>query len=285
VNQSKSFVRSGLQVQPAPVLKVGIAGAGAIGQMIAAALDRGDVRAELVGLTDIDHAQAEKVAGKLTRATPVLSLDELVSCSDLVVEAARQEALAEIVPKVLDAGKDLMVMSVGGLIGHEEWFRLAEERGRRIYVPSGAIAGLDGLKAACRGRVDLVTLTSRKPVNALRGTKYVVERGIDVDALKTETVIFDGAPEEACKAFPTTSNVAASLRLAVGASVNVRVRVAAVPGGTQNVHEITAQGEFGCLRMVVENVPSASNPRTSALAALSALATLDGLTRSLRVGT
>jgi aspartate dehydrogenase len=141
------------------------------------------------------------------------------------------------------------------------------------------------LKAACRGRVDLVTLTSRKPVAALRGTKFVVERGIDVDALKSETVIFEGPPEEACKAFPTTSNVAASLRLAVGASVNVRVRVAAVPGGTQNVHEITAQGEFGCLRMTVENVPSASNPRTSALAAMSALATLDGLTRSLRVGT
>jgi aspartate dehydrogenase len=266
-------------------LKVGIAGAGAIGQMMAAALDRGDVRAELVGLTDIDRALAEKVAAKLAHATPVLSLDELVSCSDLVVEAARQEALAEIVPKVLGAGKDLMVMSVGGLIGHEEWFRLAEERGRKIYVPSGAIAGLDGLKAACRGRMDLVTLTSRKPVTALRGTKYVVERRIDVDALKSETVIFEGPPEEACKAFPTTSNVAASLRLAVGASVNVRVRVAAVPGGTQNVHEITAQGEFGCLRMVVENVPSASNPRTSALAALSALATLDGLTRSLRVGT
>lgn len=266
-------------------LKVGIAGAGAIGQLLAKALDRGEVRAELVGLTDPDRALAEKVAAGLTRPVALLSLDELVSRADLVVEAARQEALAEIVPKVLGAGKDLMVMSAGGLIGHEEWFRMAEERGRKIYVPSGAIAGLDGLKAACRGRVDLVTLTSRKPVNALRGTKYVVEKGIDVESLKTETVIFEGPPEEACKAFPTTSNVAASLRLAVGASVNVKVRVAAVPGGTQNVHEITAQGEFGCLRMVVENVPSASNPRTSALAAMSALATLDGLTRSLRVGT
>jgi aspartate dehydrogenase len=133
--------------------------------------------------------------------------------------------------------------------------------------------------------MDLVTLTSRKPVAALRGTKFVVEQGIDVEAFQAETIIFEGPPEAACKAFPTTSNVAASLRLAVGPSVEVKVRVAAVPGGTQNVHEITAQGEFGHLRMIVENVPSASNPRTSALAALSALATLDGLTRSLRVGT
>lgn len=253
--------------------------------MMAAALDRGELRAELAGLTDVDRARAEKVAGELAHATPVLSLDELVRRSDLIVEAARQEALPEIVPKVLQAGKDLMVMSVGGLLGHDDWFRLAQERGCRIHVPSGAIAGLDGLKAACRGRVDLVTLTSRKPVAALRGTKYVVERGIDLDAFKAETIIFEGPPEEACRAFPTTSNVAASLRLAVGKSVNVRVRVAAVPGGSQNIHEITAQGEFGCLRMVVENVPSESNPRTSALAALSALATLDGLTRSLRVGT
>ena len=283
MNQPSSVLNAG--VFKAATLKVGIAGVGAIGQMMAAALDRGDVRAELVGLTDVDRARAEKVAGEMAHATPVLSLDELVRRSDLVVEAARQEALPEIVPKVLEARKDLMVMSVGGLLGHDEWFRLAEERGCRIHVPSGAIAGLDGLKAACRGRVDLVTLTSRKPVTALRGTKYVVERGIDLDAFKTETVIFDGPPEEACRAFPTTSNVAASLRLAVGASVNVRVRVAAVPGGSQNVHEITAQGEFGCLRMVVENVPSESNPRTSALAAMSALATLDGLTRSLRVGT
>jgi aspartate dehydrogenase len=268
-----------------PFLKVGIAGVGAIGQLLATALDRGDVRAELIGISDLNRALAETVVGKLKRATPILSLDELVGRSDLVVEAARQEALPEIVPKVLAAGKDLMVMSVGGLIGHEEWFRMAEDLGRRIYVPSGAIAGLDGLKAACRGRVDLVTLTSRKPVAALRGTKYVVEKGIDLEALQGETIIFDGSPEAACKAFPTTSNVAASLRLAVGASVPVQVRVAAVPGGTQNIHEITAQGEFGNLRMVVENVPSASNPRTSALAALSALATLDGLTRSLRVGT
>jgi aspartate dehydrogenase len=273
-------------MSPAPSrLKVGIAGVGAIGQLLAAALDRGEVSAELFGITETNHTLANEVASRLKTPVPILALDELVRRSDLIVEAARQEALPEIVPAVLRAGKDVMVMSVGGLIGHEEWFRMAEDLGRRIYVPSGAIAGIDGLKAACRGRVDIVTLTSRKPVAALRGTKYVVEQRIDVEALQTETIIFDGSPEAACKAFPTTSNVAASLRLAVGPSVPVKVRVAAVPGGTQNIHEITAQGEFGRLRMTVENVPSVSNPRTSALAALSALATLDGLNRSLRIGT
>ena len=109
-----------------------------------------------------------------------------------------------------------MVMSVGGLLEHEEWFAEAERQGCRIYVPSGAIAGLDGLRAAAAGRLSMVILTSRKPIAALRGAKYVTERRIDLDSLKTETVLFEGPPEEACRAFPATSNVAASLRLAGG---------------------------------------------------------------------
>jgi aspartate dehydrogenase len=264
-------------------LKVGIVGVGAIGQVIAMALDRGQLRATLIGVADQDEARAEEFAAGLIQPAIVLTLDELVRRADLVVEAASQAALPQIVPKALEGRKDILVMSVGGLLGHEEWFRQAEERRCRIYVPSGAIAGLDGLQAACRGRIDSVTLTSRKPLAALRGTKYVLEHGIDLEALKAETIIFEGTPEEAAKAFPTTSNVAASLRLAVGGAVQPVIRVAAVPGGTKNIHEITAQGEFGSLRVVVENVPS-ENPRTSKLAALAALATLEGLTRALRIG-
>ena len=128
-------------------------------------------------------------------------------------------------------------------------------------------------------------LTSRKPIAALRGTKYVVEHNVHLDNLTEETVIFEGTAEEAARAFPTTSNVAASLRLAVEPTVPVQVRVVAVPGGSKNVHEIRVQGEFGKLSVNVENVPSKANPRTSQLAAFSALATLKNLTRSLRVGT
>jgi aspartate dehydrogenase len=186
------------------------------------------------------------------------------------------------VPKALAAGKDILIMSVGGLLGHAEWFELASERGCRIHVPSGAIAGLDGLKAAARGRLRSVTLTSRKPIKALRGAKYVAEQGIDLDALKKDTVIFAGSPEDACRAFPATSNVAATLRLAVGTTPDVLVQVVAVPGGTENVHEIVAQGDFGRMRVTLENVPSEDNPRTSRLAALSALATLDGIVASTR---
>ena len=266
-------------------LRVGILGVGAIGRALATALDRGRPGAVLVGIADQDHAPAEKFAAGLTHSVPILSVDELLQRSDLVVEAASQAALPEIVPKAISHGKDLLVLSVGGLLGHDDWLRQAAERGCRIHVPSGAIAGLDGLKSARAGRLDSVTLTSRKPIAALRGARYVVEQGMDLEKFQDDTVIFEGTPEEACRNFPATSNVAASLRLTAGPKANIRVRVVVTPSGKENVHEITAEGEFGRLRVVIENVPSAANPRTSALAALSALATLDGITGSFRIGT
>jgi len=267
------------------MLKIGLLGVGAIGRTIANALDQKQIRAELVAISDQDAARAAELSAELSSHPPVVSIDEMIECSDLAVEAASQAALAEFVPKALTRGRDMLIMSVGGLLGRQEWFRQAEERGCRIYVPSGAIAGLDGIKSASIGRIEAVELTSRKPVAALKGSKYVVDRGIHLDSLTEDTVIFEGPAEEAARTFPATSNVAASLRLAVEPSAPVCVRVVAVPGGNENVHEIRVRGEFGRLSMRVENVPSKSNPRTSQLAAFSAIATLKNLTQSLRVGT
>ncbi len=286
------------------MLKVGLLGAGAIGRILATALDpqragaslpvrqarlQGNlatcIDAQVIAICDQDRARAAALSSELSNRPPVVSIEEMLERSELAVEAASQAALPEFVPKALARGRDMMIMSVGGLLGHDEWFRQASEKGCRIYVPSGAIAGLDGIKSAGVGRLESAILTSRKPVAALKGSKYVVDRGIDLESFRSETAIFDGSAEEAARAFPATSNVAASLRLAVDPAVPVQVRVVAVPGGTQNVHEIRVQGEFGCLSVTVENVPSKANPRTSQLAAFSAIATLANLTRSLRVGT
>jgi len=267
------------------MLKIALLGVGAIGRTIATAIDRHEVDATLVALCDQDRERAEALSRELASHPPVVSLEEMIERSNLAVEAAGQSALAEFVPKALDRGRDILVMSVGGLLGRDDWFRQAEQKGSRIYVPSGAIVGLDGIKSASIGKIESATLTSRKPVAALRGSQFVVERGIQLDQLKEDTVIFEGLAEEAARAFPATSNVAASLRLAVEPSAPVHVRIVAVPEGNENVHEIRVQGEFGRLTVKVENVPSKSNPKTSQLAAFSAIATLKNLTRSLRVGT
>ena len=266
-------------------LRVGIFGVGSIGQTIATALDAGKIHAQLAGLADQETEKAEAFAASLASRPRVVTLHELIQRTDLVVESASQAALPHFVPKALAAGRDILILSVGGLLGRQEWFRQAEENRCRIYVPSGAIAGLDGIKSASFGCVQSAVLTSRKPVAALRGTKYVIEHHVELDALTEETLIFEGTAEEAARAFPTTSNVAASLRLAVSEKTPVRVCVVAVPGGTENVHEIRVQGEFGRLAVNIENVPSKANPRTSQLADFSALATLKNLTGALRVGT
>ena len=267
------------------MLKIGLLGVGAIGRTIAIAVDQKQVNADLVALADQDRERANLLAAELHSRPPVVSIEDLLERSDVAVEAASQAALADFVPKALARGRDMLIMSVGGLLGRQEWFRQADERGCRIYVPSGAIAGLDGIKSASIGRIEAAELTSRKPVAALRGSKYVVDRGISLDDLKQETAIFEGPAEEAARAFPATSNVAASLRLAVEPSAPVCVRIVAVPGGSENIHEIRVRGEFGRLSMRIENVPSKSNPRTSQLAAFSAIATLKNLTKSLHVGT
>jgi aspartate dehydrogenase len=268
------------------MLKIGILGVGAIGSSIARAVDQKQVDAELVALVDQDCARAAALSAELVARPPVISIEEMIERSSLAVEAASQAALGEFVPKALARGRDMLILSAGGLLGREEWLREAREKGCRIYIPSGAIAGLDAIKSASIGRIESVLLTSRKPVAALRESNYVIERNLALDTFRQDTVIFDGVAEEAARVFPATSNVAASLRLALdpASPVPVRVRIIAVPGGNQNVHEVRVEGEFGRLTVRVENVPSATNPRTSQLAAFSAIATLKNLTRSLCVG-
>src|ERR1700689_4865029 len=172
------------------MLKIGILGVGAIGRVIATALDQQQLDAELVALADQDCARAQSLSRELFGHPPVASIDEMIERCDLAVEAASQAALPEFVPKALARGRDMLIMSVGGLLGREEWFRGAGEKNCGSYVPSGAIAGLDGIKLASIGRIEMAQLTSRKPIAALQGAKYVVERGLQLEGFEKEAIIF-----------------------------------------------------------------------------------------------
>jgi aspartate dehydrogenase len=265
--------------------QVGIVGLGAIGQALGRAIDDGRIAMELVAVTELDAAKAVTFIRTLRRPPALVELDDLIERSDLVIEATSQEALQTIVPRTLARGRDLMVLSVGGLLGRASWFQLAEEKGCHIYIPSGAIAGIDGVRAACQGAVRSVTLITRKPPHTLAGAPYVVERGIDLSTLQEETVLFEGSARDACAAFPANVNVAATLSLAGVGPERTRVKVVAVPGSQKNVHQIEVEGEFGKLTVEIENVPSDANPRTSKLAYLSAMATLKGIVAGTKIGT
>ena len=266
-------------------MRVGIVGLGTIGRALCQAIDRGEVKVQLVGVATRHHERAQPFLRELCHRPPLLSLDELVSRSELVIEAATREALEAIAPCTLRQGKDLMVLSVGGLLDHDDWTALARQMGSRILVPSGAIVGLDGIKGATIGHITSLTMTTRKPPKALAGAPFVVEHQIDLDRFTEATLIFEGSAREACRGFPANVNISAALSLAGIGADRTRLRILVDPQGTRNVHDIEVVGEFGRFSIHLENEPSETNPRTGKLTYLSTLAMLKTLADPLKVGT
>jgi aspartate dehydrogenase len=267
------------------ILKIGIVGCGAIGSAVAVGCVRhfkGKVR--VVAVCDTIPAKARSLAGRVRGARPA-SLERLVRVCDLVIEAASGKASARIARMALRNGKDVLVMSVGGLLGRTQALgRLAEKKGARLYVPSGAIAGLDGIRAFGFVRWQKLVLRTCKPPRALEGADYLVRRRIRVKGLRRPRTVFRGTALQAVRAFPKNINVVAALALAAGSGVVPRVEIVADPRLKRNVHTILAESEGGRIRVTCENVPSPENPKTSRLAILSALAVIGRLLGKVRVG-
>jgi aspartate dehydrogenase len=268
------------------MLKIGVIGCGTIGGEICRAIDNGLVNGDLVGVMDIDSAKAKEFAKSLKKRPPVLGQTDLIKACDLVVEAASKAAAPGIIREALALSKDIMVMSVGGLLECvDEVVEVAKSKGKQIYAPSGAIAGLDAVKASVVASVSKVTLTSRTRPGALEAAPYVKEKKIDVHGLKEATQIFSGSAAEAVPAFPANINVAAALSLAGIGAKKTEVRIIADPGCQKNSHQVEVEGDFGKLTTRTENVLAPFSPMTSYLAALSGIALLRRITSPLVVGT
>lgn len=267
-------------------LQVGLIGCGAIGTELAKACqDRLRNKINLAAVCDSDEKKALGLSKSLKGKISVLKLDDIIRKTDFVIEAASASISAEVLKRCIKAKTDCMIMSVGGLLGNEDLLELARKKGVDVHMPSGAVCGIDGLKAACMGRVDSVRLTTKKPPKGLQGAPYLKQKNIDILDIKKETVIFEGSADEAVRAFPQNINVSATLSLAgIGAKKTV-VRILTSPSYTSNTHEVEISGDFGMIRTRTDNMPAKANPKTSMLAILSAVATLRGITRSVRVGT
>lgn len=263
---------------------IGIVGCGAIGRALLKAADTGKLSVAVAGVTSRSEKSAREFLATLRKPPPYLDLAKLIDESDLVIEAAGGRVVADLAKKVFAAEKDLMVISVGALLDHPEIIAAARERGRRLFVPSGAIAGLDGVKSACAGQVSSVTITTRKPPEGLDGAPYLAERGISLADLKEEREVFSGTAREACRGFPANVNVTAAVSLAGLGPDKTRVRILAVPGLRRNCHDVEVEGEFGRLAVHIENVPS-ENPRTGKLTALSILRSIQDAADTVRIGT
>lgn len=267
-------------------MRVGIVGCGSIGRTLAKSLVTFPAVTSLV-LFDLDGAKARNLAKLHRRYRAAASVPALIRASDLVVEAASPRAAREVGPPALRAGKQLLVMSVGAFSDGALWdecLRAARSSGGRILVPSGAIAGLEAVASASAAKLREVTLTTRKPPKGLHGVAYLEDRGVDVLKLRKPTVVFSGSARQAVRHFPANINVAAALSLAAIGFTRTRVVIVADPKARTNSHEVFARGDFGELRCTVSNVPFPDNPKTSYLAALSAVATVKNAASHVHFG-
>ena len=262
---------------------IGIVGCGAIGRALLGAVESGKLSVRVVGVTSRSEKRAREFLAAFKDPPRYMALRDLIAASELVVEAAGGQVVRELARETFAAGKDLMVISVGALVEHPDVIAESRRTGCRLYVPSGAIAGLDGIKSACVGAITHVTHTTRKPPLGLEGAPYLVERGISLAGLEEEREVFFGSAREACRGFPANVNVTGAVSLAGIGPDKTRVRILAVPGLARNCHDIDVEGEFGKLHVHIENVPS-ENPKTGKLTALSIIRAVQDVVDPVRIG-
>ncbi len=272
-----------------PKLRIGIVGCGAIGGSLARSVVCDfSKRARLAALYDIDTEKPKRLSRLLSKNKnlAVSGLKELIKKSDLVIEAASSLASWKIAKEVLGAAKALMIMSVGGVAAHvKELSILAEAHKVKAYIPSGAICGIDGVKAAGIGKIKKVILTTYKNPASFRGVEYVRKQKINLNKLKEDKVLFFGSAKQAVKYFPQNINVAAVLSMAGIGMDKTRVKIIASPFVKRNIHEIQLTSEAGRVSSRTENILHPDNPKTSFLAVLSAIAVLKQILEPIKIGT
>jgi len=267
------------------VQRVAIAGFGAIGRVVAEALDRGIDGLALAAVSARDMARAERAMAGLARKVPVVPLARLVDAADIVVECAPAAVLRDIAEPALAAGRTLIVLSCGALLDNSDLIDLARRQGGRILVPTGALLGLDAVQAAAQGLISRVHMVTRKPPNGLDGAPYLVEHGISVLGIADARRVFTGTAREAAKGFPANVNVAAALALAGIGPARTTIEIWADPGVDRNIHRIEVEADAVRLSMQIENVPSVETPKTGRLTPLSVIALLKKLASPLAIGT
>ena len=258
--------------------KIGLLGCGAIGTEIALAIDSGRIPGLLTHVFDESKAVAESLVSKLDTKPEIVENSHLLSSHqvNIVVEAASQNAVKDVGLSVLQNKRDLMIMSVGALLDESIYDILSDackDFKKTIYLPSGAIAGLDGIKAV-KDELESLSITTTKHPRSLKGAIFFETSDIDLDQITSPVVIFDGVAKDAVSLFPANINVAALLSLSGIGSQNTKVKIVADPETDKNTHHIEAFGKFGKMSFTIENFPDQNNPKTSRLAILSAIETL-----------
>jgi len=266
-----------------PPLQIGLAGLGAVGREVARRLAAGIPGLRLAAVS-VRDAEATRASRSVLGDAKLLPLGALADHCDVVVEGLPPRLFRELAIPVIERGRIFVPLSVGQLLENWDLVERARATGARILVPTGALLGLDAVRAAAEGTIRSVTMVTRKPPAGLEGAPYLVERKISLAGLKAPQKVFDGSAREGARGFPANVNVAAALSLAGIGPDKTRLEIWADPAVDRNIHTIQVEAEEARFSMTIENVPS-ENPRTGRIVAPSVVALLRGLVSELRVGT
>jgi aspartate dehydrogenase len=265
-------------------LKVGLAGLGAVGLEVARRIEAGIPGLMLAAVAVRDKEKAKRNLPQIGDRIPIIAAEELVESCDLVVECLPPPLFRMIASSVIERGKLFMPLSVGQLLENWDFVARAKETGARILVPTGALIGLDAVRAASEGTIHSVTMVTRKPPNGLEGAPYLIERGISLKGINTARKVFDGTARDGARGFPANVNVAAALSLAGIGPDKTKLEIWADPAIDRNTHRIEVDSDTARFSMTIEGIPSA-NPRTGRIVPLSTVAALRALVTELKVGT
>jgi aspartate dehydrogenase len=263
-------------------LNIGVAGLGAVGGTVARRLHEGVKGLTLAAFSARDREKARRILPGFDG--PCLPPEALHEVSDVVVECLPPPLFRTIAEPTLRAGKVFMPLSVGQLLEHWDLVEIAERCGGRILAPTGALLGLDAVRAAAEGEICSVAIVTRKPPRGLAGAPYLVQHGISLDGLDEPLCVYSGPVREAASGFPANLNVAVALSLAGVGPDRTRLEVWADPTIERNTHSITVDADSARFTMTIEGVPSEENPRTGKITALSTIAALKALVAPLKVG-
>lgn len=266
------------------MLSVAIGSLGTIGLNVAKRLDAGIDGLSLTAVAASSVASAQRRAEQLQTRPVAVALAELANHADIVVECAPAAVFRDIAEPTIAAGKRFMPLSVGALLSHWDLVEKARETGARILVPSGALLGLDAVRAARQGNLESVSMVTRKPPAGLAGAPHLIDNNIDIDNLTAPKLVFEGSARDGAKGFPANVNVAAALSLAGPGPDATQIQIWADPTVTRNTHTIKVVADSASFEMKMQSIPTSEKPATGRIVALSVIASLKAQVDPLVIG-
>ncbi|WP_033077148.1 aspartate dehydrogenase [Thalassotalea sp. ND16A] len=265
-------------------LKVGIAGFGTIGQVVGQALNDGMDGLELTAVTSGNLDKAKSNLNGYAKSVAVVAADQLVDLVDVIVECAPTTAFMSVAEPTLKQGKILVTVSGAAILQHPGIVETAKANGGQIILATGALLGLDAVRAAAESTIHSVKMVTRKPPTSLTKAKFIIENNIDISNLSEPLQVFKGSAREGAEKFPSNVNVAAALGLAGVGADETQLEIWADPTKTRNTHYIDVDADSASFSLTIENVPTIENPGTGRITALSVITALRSIAAPIRVG-